>query len=144
MQKIMCPCCVTLHCQGGEALDQVAQRCPVPGYVWDQAGWALSSLVKWKASLPWQGSWNGMTFQVPSNPNHSMIPWFSPHSMLPATKQPLNWHPFPPAMFQSSHTTEKEGGNQCKIKLDFKTTRIGQSLSGRAGESLSALSIQGV
>ena len=32
---------------------------------------ALSSLGWWKGPCPWQGGWNQMIFQVPSNPNHS-------------------------------------------------------------------------
>ena len=35
----------------------------------DRAG---SSLGQWKVSLPWQG-WHWMGFEVPSNPNCSMI-----------------------------------------------------------------------
>jgi len=34
---------------------------------------ALSSLVWWKMSLLMAGGWNQMTFQVPSNPYHSVI-----------------------------------------------------------------------
>lgn len=55
MQKIMYLCCVTLYCEDGEALEQVAKRCPVPGYVQGRVGLALSSLVKWKGSLPTAG-----------------------------------------------------------------------------------------
>ena len=34
---------------------------------------ALSNLVWWKVSLPWQGGWNWVIFKVHSNPNHSVI-----------------------------------------------------------------------
>lgn len=49
----------------------------------------------------------------------------------------------------SCHVSEKRGGKQCKNKLGFKTTRIGQSLAGKGrtwppGQSLAALSVQGV
>lgn len=48
----MYPYCVTLplYHEGGKALEQVVQKFPVPAYV--QVGWALSSLIKWKVSLP--------------------------------------------------------------------------------------------
>jgi len=34
---------------------------------------ALSNLIQWKVSH-WQEVWNYMVFNVPSNPNHSVIP----------------------------------------------------------------------
>jgi len=34
---------------------------------------AMSNLVWWKGPCPWQGDWNKMICNVPSNPNHSMI-----------------------------------------------------------------------
>ena len=34
---------------------------------------ALSKLGWWKMSLLMEGVWNQMIFEVPSNPNHSMI-----------------------------------------------------------------------
>ena len=34
---------------------------------------ALSTLVWWKVSLLMAGDWHQVIFQVPSNPNHSMI-----------------------------------------------------------------------
>jgi len=37
--------------------------------------WALSNLVKWKVFLPTAGAWNKVIFDVPSNPNYSMILW---------------------------------------------------------------------
>ena len=35
----------------------------------------LGSLTQWVATLSVVGSWNLMTFEVPSNPSHSMILW---------------------------------------------------------------------
>jgi len=37
-----------------------------------------SLLIQWVAALPIAGGWNWVVFEVPSNKNHSMIPW--PHS----------------------------------------------------------------
>ena len=34
---------------------------------------ALDSLIWWSATLPTAGSWNWLSFKVPSNPSHSMI-----------------------------------------------------------------------
>ena len=36
---------------------------------------ALGSLIRWVAALPMAGGWVWMSFNVPSNPNHSVILW---------------------------------------------------------------------
>jgi len=66
---------------GREALAQAAQRsceCPVPGYA---QGQALGSLSWWGAALFMARGWNGMIFEVPSNPSHSMVPFYGSMKM---------------------------------------------------------------
>lgn len=33
----------------------------------------MKYLIWWLANSPWKGSWNQVTFEIPSNPCHSMI-----------------------------------------------------------------------
>ena len=52
-----------LHCEGGETLEQVAQRscgCPLPGSVQGHVGWGFKQpdLVEGIPPCPWQGGWN--------------------------------------------------------------------------------------
>ena len=44
-----------------------------PGAAQDQVGWALGSLIWWVAALPTARGWDQMTFEVPSDPSHSVI-----------------------------------------------------------------------
>ena len=66
-----------LYYEGGEALEQVAQRscgCSLAGSVQGQVGRGFEhpGLVKGVPSHG-RGGWDWMIFKVPSNPNHSMI-----------------------------------------------------------------------
>ena len=66
-----------LPCEGGETLEQVAQRgcgCPLPGSIQGQAGWDCEQPgLEGEVSLPTAGGWNYMILKIPSNPNHPMI-----------------------------------------------------------------------
>jgi len=51
-----------LHCEGGEALAQVAQRscgCSLPGSVQGQVGWGFEQPGVGEGVLPTAGGWTG-------------------------------------------------------------------------------------
>ena len=63
-------------------LEQVAQKlygCLIPGGVQGQFGWGLGQpdlVLDLAVGNPvWQGGWNLMTLEVPSNPSDYMIVW---------------------------------------------------------------------
>ena len=68
-----CMCCRS--CEGGETLEQVAQRgceCPLPGSIEGQAGWDCEQ-PRLEGGVPaCSRGWNQVILKVPSNPNHSM------------------------------------------------------------------------
>jgi len=45
-------------------------RCSRPGWMGPSAAWAGGG------TQPMAGGWSSVIFKVPSNPSHSMIPWF--------------------------------------------------------------------
>jgi len=38
----------------------------------------LGGVIWWKVSLSMTEGWTGRSLKVPSNPNHSMVPWITP------------------------------------------------------------------
>lgn len=64
------------HSEGCKALEQIAQnKCwrSILKVFKARLGGALSSLIRWTATLPLAGGWDWVIFKVPSNPNYSVI-----------------------------------------------------------------------
>ena len=71
----------SLLAESGEVLAQAAQRgcrCPVPGGVQGQVGWGPGEVNGEVGGPAWgRRGWRFMILEVPSNPGHSVILWFT-------------------------------------------------------------------